>query len=44
MAYGNKPSGKAKPSVYPYGPSGTGSEAVSSKDKSNKKVVKRGKK
>jgi len=30
MAYGNKPAGKAKPSNYPYGQAGTGTEMVAS--------------
>jgi len=29
MAYGNKPAGKAKPSNYPYGQAGSGTEMVS---------------
>jgi len=30
MAYGSKPSGKAKPSQYPYGPATGGTEMVAS--------------
>jgi len=37
MAYGSKPAGKAKPSNYPYGQAGTGSEMVAKKDKKGSK-------
>ena len=43
MAYGNTPAGKAKPSVYKYGPASTAGEMANAKDKmkGSKKPVKK---
>ena len=40
MAYGNKPAGKAKPSLYPYGTAGSGTEMVAGKKSVSKETNK----